>query len=279
LKMAAGRFFDYEDTPNSKTAVIVNRAFAQLYSSDSHNPAAILGTDLFGSSRDHDDGQSATVIGVLEDQRQEKVQNPAQPEIDICIPQITPKNMFYKATEEVAMDLAVRSDEPPSLLIPQLREILKRTSPEFARAKITTMDQIVKDSYGNQQFAAHLLQIFGGLALLLSTTGLYALLSCVVAQRTREIGLRIALGAARTNVLWLVLRGAGVMLMAGVMAGTIVGLAASRLMRSYLYGVSSHDTITLAGSATLLFSAGILAAFLPAQRATRADPMEALRTE
>jgi ABC-type antimicrobial peptide transport system permease subunit len=141
------------------------------------------------------------------------------------------------------------------------------------------MDQIVEDSYGNQQFAAHLLEIFGGLALLLSITGLYALLSYVVAQRTREIGLRIALGAARTNVLWLVLRGAGVMMVAGVMAGSILALVVSRLMRSYLYGVSSHDALTLACSATLLFSAGILAAFLPAQRATRADPMEALRTE
>ncbi|MGH9615121.1 MAG: FtsX-like permease family protein, partial [Acidobacteriaceae bacterium] len=222
---------------------------------------------------------SVTIIGVLKNQRQQAVQDPSQPEIDICIPQITPTNMFYQSTEGVAMDLAIRTNRPPAVVIPELRAVLKQASPELATATITTMDQIVADSYGDQRFAAHLLEIFGGSALLLCIAGLYGLLSYVVAQRTREIGVRIALGATRGNLLWLVLRGASVMLVLGVTAGSILALAVSRLMRGYLYGVSSHDSLTLAGSATLLFLAGMLAAFLPALRAARVDPMEAIRAE
>ncbi len=177
------------------------------------------------------------------------------------------------------MNLAVRTARPRAVAIPELRAILKQASPELATATITTMDQIVADSFGDQRFAAHLLKIFGGSALLLCIAGLYGLLSYIVAQRTHEIGLRIALDAARGNLLWLVLRGASVMLTVGVVVGSTLALAVSRLMRGYLYGVSSHDALTLAGSATLLFLAGMLAAFLPALRAARVDPIEALRTE
>lgn len=185
----------------------------------------------------------------------------------------------YESTEGVAMNLAVRTARPRAVAIPELRAILKQASPELATATITTMDQIVADSFGDQRFAAHLLKIFGGSALLLCIAGLYGVLSYIVAQRTHEIGLRIVLDAARGNLLWLVLRGASVMLTVGVVVGSTLALAVSRLMRGYLYGVSSHDALTLAGSATLLFLAGMLAAFLPALRAARVDPIEALRTE
>ena len=280
LRMAAGRFFDPEDTPTTPTAAVVNEAFARLYSPDSHNPAEIVGRKLFNSNRDSTNNVGITIVGVLRDERQQEVEDPAQPEIDICIPQITPANMFwYHSMEQVAMDLAVRTDQPPAVVIPELREVLRQASPELGTATITTMDQIVADSYGNERTAAHLLEIFGGSALLLCIAGLYGLLSYVVAQRTREIGVRIALGAARENLVWLVLREAGVMLAIGVVAGSILALAVSRLVRGYLYGVSSHDSLTLAGSAAILFLAGMLAAFLPARRAARVNPVDALRAE
>lgn len=280
FKMAAGRFFDSEDTPTAPTAAVVNETFARLYSPDSHNPSAIVGRKLFSSNRDGKSDTSVTVIGVVRDERQQDMEDPAQPEIDICIPQITSTKIFwYHSMEEVAMDLAVRTSQSQTVVIPELREILKQASPELATATITTMDQIVADSYSGQRLVAHVLDIFGGSALLLCICGLYGLVSYLVAQRTRDIGLRIALGAQRGDLLWLVLREASAMLLAGVMIGSVLTVAVSRLVNGYLYGVSSHDVLTLAASADLLFLAGILAAFLPARRAAKVDPMEALRTE
>jgi ABC-type antimicrobial peptide transport system permease subunit len=141
------------------------------------------------------------------------------------------------------------------------------------------MDQIVEDSFGSQRLAAHLLEIFGGAALLLCVAGLYGLLAYVVTQRTRELGLRIALGAQRANLLWLVMRQAGAMLLVGVAAGAGLALLSGRLVRGFLYGVNAHDGWTLAGAAVLLLLSGLLAAYLPARRAAGVDPMEALRAE
>jgi ABC-type antimicrobial peptide transport system permease subunit len=146
-------------------------------------------------------------------------------------------------------------------------------------ATIKAMDQIVEDSYASQRLAAHLLEIFGGSALLLCMTGLYGLLAYVVTQRTREMGVRIALGARRGNLVWLVMRQASLMLLAGLAGGTGLALASGRLVRSFLYGVNIRDGWTLTGSAALLIASGLIAAYLPARRASRVSPMEALRAE
>lgn len=279
FKMAAGRFFNAQDTANSQPAIVVNEAFARLFSPDTHNPEAIVGRKLFSASRDSKSSDSAVVIGVMKDERQHEVAEPARPEIDICIPQITPSSMFYQSTEGIAMDLAVRTDQPAAEMIPELRDALRQSSPELANATITTMDQIVQDSYGNQRFTAHLLEIFGGSALFLSVAGLYGLLSYIVAQRRREIGVRIALGAARRDLLWLILLQAGRMLAVGMAVGLGLAFLSSRLVSNYLYGITVHDLWTYTGSAVLLFVAGMLAAYVPALRATRVNPMESLRAE
>jgi ABC-type antimicrobial peptide transport system permease subunit len=164
-------------------------------------------------------------------------------------------------------------------MIPELRTILRRASPELQNATITTMDQIVEDSYGSQRLAAHLLEIFGGSALLLSVAGLYGLLAYVVTRRTRELGVRIALGASRGDLVWLVMRQAGAMLLLGVALGSGLALASGRLVGGFLYGVSAHDGATLVAAAMLLLISGLTAAYLPARRAAGADPMEALRAE
>jgi ABC-type antimicrobial peptide transport system permease subunit len=141
------------------------------------------------------------------------------------------------------------------------------------------MDQIVEDSYGSQRLAAHLLEIFGGSALVLCMAGLYGLLAYVVSQRTRELGVRIALGANRANLLWMVLRQAGVMLFAGVAIGAGLSFASGKLVARFLYGVSVHDGWTMVAAPALLVATGLLAAYLPARRAANTDPMEALRAE
>jgi predicted permease len=275
FRMAAGRFFGSEDTLTSEPVAVVNQACAREYSPDKHVPAAILGTKLLNLKKN----APAHVIGVLDDERQSAVTDPAVPEVEFAIPQITPESGFYSALEGIAMDLAVRTDRPTAEMIPELKTVLRQASPEFQSATITTMDQIVEDSYGSQRLAAHLLEIFGGTALLLCVAGLYGLLAYIVTQRTRELGVRVALGASRGNLLWLVMRQAAVMLLVGVALGSALALASGRLVRGFLYGVSAHDGWTLGAAAMLLFMTGLAAAYLPARRAAGVDPMEALRAE
>jgi predicted permease len=275
FRMGAGRFFDAEDTATSQPVVVVNQTFARLYAPDKHDPAAILGTKLLDLKKN----APMQIVGILDDERQRRVAETAQPEVEVAIPQLTPDALFYMAMDGTTMDVAVRTERSTVEVLPDLRDILRRASPEFQNATITTMDQIVEDSYGSQQLAAHLLEIFGGSALLLSVAGLYGLLAYVVTQRTRELGVRIALGARRGHLLWLVMRQAGAMLLAGVAVGAALALASGTVVRGFLYGVNAHDGWTLAGAAALVSASGLVAAYLPARRAAFVDPVEALRAE
>jgi predicted permease len=274
FKMLAGRFFNDGDTATSQPVVVVNRAFAELHSPDKHNPAAIVGSRFMNIRKN----ATTTVIGVLDDERQSKIEAPSEPEVEFSLPQLTLESGFYQPST-VAMDLAVRTDRAPDAMIPEIRDLLRQASPEMANATFTTMDQVVEDSFGSQRLAAHLLEAFGGAALLIAIGGLYGLLAWVVTQRTREMGVRVALGAGRGSLLWLVLQQASWMLLAGVAVGTGLAFAAGRLLRGYIYGVSAHDGWTMAAAALLLFLSGMLAAYLPARRAAAVDPMVALRAE
>jgi hypothetical protein len=274
MKMLAGRFFTKDDTPTSQGVAVVNPAFAREYAPNKHDWNSLLGMTVWNLKKD----MPAKIVGVLEDERQTAVAKPSQPEVEVCLCQITPASGIYQPST-IAMDLAVRTERPTKEMIPELRDLLKQASPELANSTFSTMDQIVEDSFGSQRLAAHLLEVFGGAALLLCVAGLYGLLAYVVTQRTRELGLRIALGAQRGNLLWLVLRQAGAMLLAGVTVGLALAWVAGRLVRGFLFGVKAHDGWTLAGAAVVLFVSGMLAAYLPARRAAAVNPMEALRSE
>lgn len=273
--MARGRFFNSSDTPNSPPVVVVNRAFVRAFTGDDGDPGKFLGTPLvnYGKNR------RATVIGILDDERQVSLAQQSQPEIEVCLPQITPDSGLYKATEGIAMDLAVRTVRSPASIIPDLRQLLRTASPELANSNISTMNQIVEDSYGSQQLATRLLEIFGGCALLLCIAGIYGLLAYLVSQRTRELGLRMALGAQRGQVMALVLRQAGWMLVAGSALGLILTWFSSLMLRTFLYGVQPHDPWTMIAVTLLLLLCGIASAWIPARRAAAIDPMHALRNE
>jgi len=275
FRMLRGRFFTEADTPGAPPVVVVNRAFVKAFLGQDHHPEKILGEELLS----YDGEKAAQIVGVIDDVRQGSVVQESQPEIEVCIPQITPSSGFYRVAEGLAMNLAVRTERSPSSFIPDLREILRSASPELAGSTFTTMDQVVEDSYAGQRTAARLLQIFAGSALLLCVAGLYGLLSYFVTQRTQELGVRFALGAQREDVIWLVMREAGSILLAGLAVGLVLSVFSSRMLSSFLYGVKAHDSSTFGAASLLLLGTGLVAAYFPARRAAAMDPMEALRTE
>ena len=274
FSMLRGRFFNAGDTASSTQVVVVNRAFVREWEGNDDDPGKILGTPLLGSRK----GQQAVIVGVLGDERQVTVAKPSQPEIQVCLPQVTPDNMFY-GPAGMAMDLAVRTERDPAAMTPELRRLMREASPELANSTFTTMTQVVEDSYGSQQLAARLLEIFGGTALVLCIAGIYGLLAYLVTQRTRELGIRIALGAQRGRVMRMVLRQAGGMLLCGLATGLLLAYATSRLLRTLLYGVRPQDPWTMAAVTLVLLAGGLAASYLPARRAAGVDPMEALRSE
>jgi predicted permease len=275
FRMAEGRFFNEQDTASSQPVVVVNRAFVKGFLGDDQDPKKILGESLIGYGKD----RRAVVVGVLDDERQVSIAEQSQPEIEVCIPQITPDTGFYKSAEGLAMDLAVRTERSPSSVVPELRRLMQDASPELATSNFTTMDQVVEDSYGSQRLAARLLEMFGGCALLLCVAGIYGLLAYLVTQRTRELGLRIALGAQRSDVMWLVLRQATWMLLVGSGIGLVLAYLSSVLLKTFLYGVKPNDPWTMRVVTLLLMGGGLAAACLPARRAAGVDPIQALRTE
>ncbi|QNI36938.1 ABC transporter permease [Edaphobacter albus] len=274
FSMFKGRFFNGRDTAGSQPVVVVNRAFVKEFSL-TNDPDKVIGEHLINLEK----GKPAIVVGVLDDTRQVSVAKQSQPEIEIYLPQLTPVSTFYKMAEGIAMDLVVRTERPSSSIVPEIKELMRKASPELANTTFTSMDQIVEDSYGNQQLIARLLVVFGCAALLLCLSGLYGLLAQLVTQRTREIGVRMALGADRGAVLWLVMRQAGRMLIAGALIGLALVYFSGRLVSGFLYGVTAYDAWTLTSISALLLASGLVAAYLPARRAAAVDPMEALRAE
>jgi predicted permease len=274
--MARGRYFNAQDTPEAPLAAVVNSAFAKLYESSNGD---VSGFSLAMSVKPGDKPRPIKVIGVLDDLHQVGIAAAAFPEIDVNAAQMRPGDGFYQATLAAHVQLIVRSSRDPNDFIPELQHTMVQLNPDLVSTEIRTMDQIVADAMGSQILAAHLLETLGGLALVVALAGLYSLLAYLVTLRTRELGLRLALGAQRADILTLVLRGAGALLLAGTIAGVALSLLTVRLLHSFLFGVTPYDPLTLIAAPLLLLLVGIFAAWLPARRAALLEPMQALRTE
>jgi predicted permease len=273
--MLRGRFFNEGDTPTSQAVVVVNRAFVQAYFGDDRDPSAILGESLIGFGKN----RRSVVVGVLGDERQVAVAEPSQPELEVCIPQITPDSMFYRAAAGMAMDVAVRTTNNPAQFIPELRNVLRASSPDLAASTFTTMDQVVEDSFGSQQLAAELLEIFAGSALLLTLAGIYGVLAYFVAQRQRELGVRIALGAQRSHIFRLVLGQTCWMVGLGLILGMGSATLAGKWITVFLYEVKTSDPWTGAAVVFLMAGGGIIASLVPARRAASVNPVDVIRAE
>jgi putative ABC transport system permease protein len=275
FRMLRGRFFNDSDTAGSAPVVVVNRAFVREYFGDNRDPGDAINQELMS----YGDDKLAHIIGVIDDERQSSVLEQSKPEVDVCIPQITPNTGFYRVAEGLAMNLIIRTEREPSVVIPELRRVFGGVSSELDGSSFTTMDQVVDDSYGDRRLASHLLEVFASSALLLCVVGLYGILTYVVTQRTRELGVRLALGAQKRQLIWLVLRRAVVILISGSAIGLALSLVTTRLISSMMYGVRPYDALTLIGATVLLVITGLFASYIPARRAANADPMQILRAE
>ncbi|HSU81105.1 MAG TPA: FtsX-like permease family protein, partial [Thermoanaerobaculia bacterium] len=164
-------------------------------------------------------------------------------------------------------------------LTPGVRRAVRAVDPGVPIYKVLTMDQVISDSLASRRLNLWLLALFAGIALALSAAGLYGVISYLVAQRTREIGMRMALGAQTRDVIGLVMRQGSRLTAAGIAAGLLGALALTRWLESLLDGVSSRDPLTFTGIAALLVAVALLASWLPARRAARVEPIVAIRNE
>jgi ABC-type antimicrobial peptide transport system permease subunit len=181
----------------------------------------------------------------------------------------------------VAKSVAVvlRTHGDPTAIMGQVRETVREIDPRDVVYSVQTMDDVVATSYAARRLTMILLTGFAALAITLACVGIYGVVSYLVGQRTQEIGIRMALGAQRRDILVLVLGEGTKMALIGAALGTLASLVLTRLMAKQLFGVSAHDPLTYAGVSFVLMLVAIAASLVPARRAVRMDPMRSLRSE
>jgi len=209
----------------------------------------------------------STVVGVVKNIKHDGLDVDGVPHVYV------PLNQFVGRT----LSLALRTSLPASELEAQIRGEIQSVDPGLPVFNVTSMDEVLDASLASRRFSANLVAGFAGGALLLASIGIYGLLAYMVGQRSREIGLRLALGAQRADVLRLVLGKAVVLAGLGIVAGMVVSASTASMMTSLLYGVRPHDPAVFLIVPLLLLAVAALASYLPARRATQMNPIVALR--
>jgi predicted permease len=271
IPLMKGRFFSTSDRverDKDPMIVIINQTMAKQY---------FGGKDPIGSriqTGDPDPGAPwETIVGVVGDVKYSGLDSPPGPTLYV------PYNEKGWVMWSREMYLAVHSSGNAPEIVPAIRNQLASMDSALPLTQIRTMDQLLDESLVQQRFRTLLVSGFAGLALLLSAIGIYALISYSVSQRTREIGVRIALGAQRSNVLGMVLREGLHLLALGLLLGLVGALLVTRVMRSLLYSTSAVDALSFIATTFTLIAVALLACYIPARRATKLDPMVALRYE
>jgi putative ABC transport system permease protein len=264
VPVVEGRGLSGSDTLDRQKVAVVNREFARRF----YPGQSAVGRRV--SLRQHPKAEDwTTIVGVVGDFRDESAESAPAPQIYTPYVQNTSNGFF----------VLVATTRDRNSLIADVRHHVAAIDPEQPIYGVQTFDDIVADSFGQPRFRATLLGGFGLLALALAAIGIYGVMAYSVSQRTREIGIRMALGAAAADVVGLVLRQAVRLSAVAVGAGLVGAAALSRGLASLLYGVRPIDPATFAGVAILLLGVAALAAWIPARRAARVDPIAALRNE
>ncbi len=269
-----GRVFSQHDDETAPAVVIVNRALAQAYWPGQDPIGKRIAVNYVGPGRDRSAApRFREVVGVVANVKQRGLDVAAEPALYLPFLQDATHHVF------AGMHLFVRSAGDPLSLAGSLRARVHAVKPDQPINEISTMDSITLQTLATRRLSLVLMGAFATLALVLSALGLYGAIAYSVSQRTREFGVRIALGGRRQDVLFLVMKEGLWQALAGIIAGAILALAAARAMAGLLFGVTSTDPLTFAGVAILLLATAVVACFVPAHRATKVDPMVALRCE
>ena len=213
------------------------------------------------------------IVGIVADVRQMGLDEPVKAEMYVPYQQVTDWPFF------IPRDLAIRTSGDTANLVSSVRQIIREVDPDQPISNIATMSEVLGVEAEQRQMGMIMTVTFAGLALLLASLGIYGVLAYFVTQHTNEIGVRMALGANRRNILTLVLKKGMGLTMLGVVIGVAAAFALTRLMSSLLFGVKAFDPLTFVAVPLLLAVVALLACLIPARRATRVDPMVALRYE
>lgn len=254
-------------------SVVVSQAFAHTYFPN-EDP---IGKQLKMSEKGPH--KTGTIIGVVGNTHAKSQAKSIAPQVYISYLQLTDKDPMTPFILGFFSQIAVRTNGDPTAIMPSIRKVLRESDPDLTVNDMQTMTEKVESSMGKQTLAARLLWIFAGTALLISIAGIYGSLAYHVSQRTRDIGLRMAFGASRAEVIAMILRQSAIVVCVGISIGIIAALAAGRALSSFLFGVGSHDVLTITVVSLLLTGFALLASYIPARRASLIDPIKALRYE
>ena len=261
IALVAGRYFTESDASlTTNRPIVINQKFAATYFPH-RNP---IGGRV---STDDKHAQWSTVVGVVDDVRHVSLEEEPQPQM-------------YGASYDFGDEsVAVRSTLPPATVENEIRSTLASIDPSVAPTDMHTMGDLISIATARRRFQTSLLTVFAGIALVMTLVGLSGLMSFSVNRRTREVGIRMALGAERHDVLLLILRNAFALVVGGLALGLACTWIVTRLLKTFLFGVGQHDPFTVATVSALLLVCALFAALMPARRAASIDPMQALRTE
>jgi putative ABC transport system permease protein len=272
IPLRRGRFFTDSDRKGTQSVAVIDDVMAQQ---------AFPGQDPIGKHIWIDIGPDpVTVIGVVGHVRQWGLaaDDAAKVRTQLYYPFAQVPDPLVRRWSEL-MSIAVRTSVDPVTLVEPLRQQVRGATGDQVLYEIGTFEQFATASIARQRFLLLLFGVFAALALLLACIGIYGVLAYLTSQRVPEIGLRMALGASAPNVMWLVLRQSLIMILAGIAVGSFAAFAASRSLARLVEGVRSTEPLTFAGMLLILTIAALVASFLPARRASRIDPMKALRQE
>lgn len=262
IPLVEGRSFAESDTQATPPVVVVNQEFVREF---------LKGKDPIGEyyGYDAEHPRRFQIVGVVKDSRVNDIRESAPP------------TAYHSLSQDVidVESLNVRTFGDPAQLIPQLRETVRSVDPNLPIADATTVSELVSESLSQQRLIARLTSIFGALALALACLGLYGVMSYTVARRSSELGIRIAVGASRSSVLWLVLRQTLLLIGAGLVAGLLLSVLSARAISTLLFGLSPYDPATMLTAMLVLTSVAVAAGLKPAWHAAHVDPIQALRVE
>jgi putative ABC transport system permease protein len=269
IEVVKGRSFTDQDTSSSVRVAMVNEEFARRYLKDMDPlqqrlsiEEIIPGLPKLGPAVEWQ------IVGIFHNVRYGDFRDPF-PEVDVPFTQSLSPNVH----------IGVRTAQDPAAMTKSVAAAVHSVDSQIALARLQTLDQLKDESLGEDRYTMVLFACFAMVALLLAAVGIYGLMAFAVAQRTNEIGLRLALGASRLHVVWLILKEASLLAALGLAIGLAGSALVGRAMRTTLYGVGAMDFSVIVSVGVILFVTALFASYLPARRAAKIDPMAALRTE